>query len=464
MFIGGVNIWKSTDGGSTWAISAHWYGGDGNPYVHADVHSLKFMPGSNNTVYAACDGGLFTTSNSGAAWNDLSNGLSIGQIYRLGCSSVNSNLVMTGWQDNGSNLLNSSFWSNVIGGDGMECLIDRSDPDIMYGSYYYGAFQRSDDGGNSWNSVTNNITETGAWITPLVEDPVDAATIYAGYDNLWKSTNHGDFWTKISNFADSSLIYCLTIASSNVDYMYIYRNNSVYRSTNGGATWADIGAGLPALYVTSIAVSPDDPDVLWVSLSGYSNNEKVYTSRNGGTSWTNYSGTLPNIPANTIIMESGTDEGLYVGTDLGVFYRDSTMSDWTAFNTNLPNVIVDELEIQYSTGKLRAATYGRGLWQSDLHHLVNINDNDQPTQNTIKIYPNPGDGIINIDLKDESNKNEPAYIRIFNSAGRLVYNMKTSLKSDCCIKADLSHEANGFFFVKVKIGKENYSGTFVKNK
>jgi len=464
VFIGGVNIWETTNGGTTWTLSAHWYGGGGKPYVHADVHTLKYIPGSSNTLFAGCDGGCFKTSNNGTSWSDKSNGISIGQLYRIGCSSTNANLVMSGWQDNGSNLYNTNSWTNVIGGDGMDCMIDNSNASIMYGSLYYGDFSRSDDGGNNWNSIKNNITETGAWITPIVQDPVTSSTIYTGYYNLWKSTNRGNSWTKVSNFADSNQINFISIAPSNHNYIYIYRYGSFYKSTNGGVNWTLINSNLPVLNVTSIAVSPDDPEVLWASLSGYSAGEKVFTSRNGGTSWTNYSGSLPNIPANTIVMESGTDEGLYLGTDLGVFYRDTTMSDWIAFNTNLPNVIIDELEIQYATGKLRAGTYGRGLWETDLYHLVNIKENSSTKQNTLKIYPNPGDGIINIDLKDEDNKNAIVYVRIFNSAGRMVCYKQAALTNDCCFKADLSSEANGFYFVKVKTDKNNYSGTFVKNK
>ena len=310
------------------------------------VHLLKYFTGSSTTLFAACDGGLFKTSDNGSTWSDKSHGLGIGQMYRLGCSAQNANLVMTGWQDNGSNLYNSPLWTNVLGGDGMECMIDYSNSNIMYGSIYYGQFYRSDNGGANWNSIKNNVTEKGAWITPLVEDPADAATIYAGYMNLWKSTDRGNNWTKLSSFTDSILINSISIAPSNSNYIYIYRSGYLMKSTDGGVTWTDITSGLPALYITSIAVSPDDEDVIWVTLSGYTSGEKVYASRDGGSNWTNYSGLLPNIPANTIILESCSNEGLYVGTDLGVFYRDSTMSNWVAFNSGLPNVIIDELEIR----------------------------------------------------------------------------------------------------------------------
>ena len=101
---------------------------------------------------------------------------------------------------------------------------------------------------------------------------------------------------------------------------------------------------------------------------GYTSGEKVYMSDDGGNNWQNISGTLPNIPCNTIVLDENSNlETLYIGTDLGVFTKDSTVSDWSGFNNNsLPNVIVHELEIQYQSNKLIAATYGRGLWSIDL--------------------------------------------------------------------------------------------------
>jgi PKD repeat protein len=97
-------------------------------------------------------------------------------------------------------------------------------------------------------------------------------------------------------------------------------------------------------------------------------NEKVYFSDDGGSTWTNISGTLPNIPANCIIInELDSLETIYLGTDLGVFTKDSTSLNWNNLNSGtLPNVIVSELEIQYSSNKLFAATFGRGLWSFDL--------------------------------------------------------------------------------------------------
>ncbi|MFH0866446.1 MAG: T9SS type A sorting domain-containing protein [Bacteroidota bacterium] len=461
VFIGGVNIWKTTDGGTNWSLNAHWYGGDGKPYVHADIHAIEFVPVSGSNIYAGCDGGVFKTTNTGGAWTDKSSTLSIAQMYRLGCSATDPDLVITGWQDNGSNLYNNSAWSNVIGGDGMECMIDYSAPNYVYGEIYYGDMYRSDNGGISWNSITDDITEEGDWITPYIQDPQNPQTIYAGFCNLWRSDNRGDSWTKLSDFIGSNKITAIAVASSNTDVIYISRSGVILKSTDGGTNFANASVGLPSLTPTYIAVSPVDPEVLWISLSGYYNGYKVFTSRNGGATWTNFSGSLPNIPANTIVMETASDEGLYLGTDLGVFYRDSTMADWISYNTGLPNVVIDELEIHYGSGKLRAATYGRGLWETDLYSVVGTGNDFTLLENKMDIFPNPSSGIINIYLSCLQ-ENESAELIIFNSIGAIVYSKKFTATSGCCISADMDNKPQGLYVIKVRTAQHIFSGTFVK--
>lgn len=364
--VGGVNIWQSPDGGISWNIIGHWYGGGGTSYVHADIHDLIYRP-DGSELYAGCDGGIFKLNNGGANFVDVSTGLQIGQMYRLGCSATNPNITLQGWQDNGTNMINVTSWSRVIGGDGMECFIDWSNANYMYGEFQNGAIQRSTNGGGSFSDIKNNITEDGSWVTPWLQDPQTPQTLYAGYNNVWKSTNRGNTWTQISTFTSSGLT-SLAVAPSNPQYIYASAGSVIYKTTDGGSTWNNINPPGTGATLTYIAINATNPDMIWITRSGFSMGNKVYKSIDGGATWTNLSLDLPNIPVNCVVSQTGTNDGVYIGTDLGVYYTDNNLTQWMPYSNGLPNVIVRELEIQYSSNKLRAATYGRGLWETSIYN------------------------------------------------------------------------------------------------
>lgn len=379
IWLGGVNTYKTIDGGGTnWTIMNYWQTNQqypSIPVVHADKHDFAFHPLNPNYFFECNDGGVYYTSNGGATWNDISNGLQISQIYRIGNSATNSGDVLCGMQDNGTRELYSGSWYEATGGDGMECAIDYTNSNIEYASYINGEIYRTLTG--SWNNVvtiSNNLPggqQTGAWVTPYVIDPNSPQILYAGYSDVYKSMNRGDSWSKMSNnLAGGATLRSLAIAPNNSQVVYAAKFSEIYKSTNAGSTWSTITSNLPTPSQTSsityIAVSPTDANTVYVTLSKYSAGNKVYKTTNGGGSWINYSGTLPNLPVNCIVYENNSNEGLYVGTDVGVYYTNGTMSDWVYYSTGLPNVVVTELEIQYASGKIRAATYGRGLWESNL--------------------------------------------------------------------------------------------------
>jgi photosystem II stability/assembly factor-like uncharacterized protein len=363
IFTGGVNIWKSTTGGASWSISSMWYYIPGIAEVHADQHNLFFAPGTS-TLFAGNDGGVYRTTDLGATWSWIGSGLRVTQFYRFGTSQTDPDRIIAGSQDNGTKSVNNGVWSDELGGDGMEALIDYSDENIMYGELYYGDMYRSMNGGSTWTSATGGITESGGWITPYVIHPTNPSTLFAGYSHVWKTTNRGVSWSIISNIALPLSI--LAIAPSDPNVLYAGSGSILYRTTDGGETnWTLISRPTGAGSTTSIAVHPADPYRIWMSSSGYLAGQKVFESTDGGMVWTNISGGLPNIPVNCIVYQNNSPNRIYVGTDLGVYYRDVTTTDWENYSTGLANVSVTELEMQYATNKLRACTYGRGVWESD---------------------------------------------------------------------------------------------------
>jgi len=157
VYVGGVNLWKSVDGGVNWEITAHWSGDGGVPYVHADHHDFKFHPSSDNTLFSGNDGGLFKSTDGGTSWTDLSSGLAIHQVYRLGVSAQEPGRIVVGTQDNGSDLYMQGTWNSVLFADGMECAIDPQDNSIMYCSIYFGNFYRSNDSGRNWSFISREF-------------------------------------------------------------------------------------------------------------------------------------------------------------------------------------------------------------------------------------------------------------------------------------------------------------------
>ncbi|MFZ4399624.1 MAG: VPS10 domain-containing protein [Bacteroidales bacterium] len=458
IYAGGVNIWKSTNGGTNWTLSAHWYGGGQKPKVHADIHALKYNP--SNVLYACSDGGVSYTTNSGANWTDKNASLSIAQVYKMSVSHTLPSTIITGWQDNGSNLLRNNTWTQVYGGDGMECIIDYSNPNIFYTTTPNGEIHRTDNGGVDFIAISGNITgqETGIWVTPYIIDPVNPQTIYAGYNNVWKTIDRGNNWTKISNFATTTELRNLAIAKSNPNYIYAASDNIIYKTVNGGTTWTDISHGLPGNTITHIEISSSNPEVIWISFSAYSAGQKIFTSRNGGVNWINYSGTLPNLPANCIVADNQLNEGLYIGMDVGIYYRDTLLTDWELYSNNLPNVIINDLSISTSINKIRVATFGRGIWESPLYAPVSISENKENVQQ-LSIYPSPTNGIATIDLNETGILD--ATIEIFTSDGQKVYTSKANFK-DNLYKIDFSNHTDGIYFVNIKTKEKSYKGSFVK--
>ncbi len=362
VFVGGINVWSSLDGGFSFEINSHWVYPSFVGYTHADIHSLDFYGGN---LYCGSDGGIFKTTNYGIEWNDLTPGMEISQFYRLGGSPQNADLIIGGTQDNGSNLMNGTDWTHVMGADGMEAAIHPTNADIMFCTQQFGGMHRSTDGGNSWDFIMDGNGEGGGWITPYVS--LSNNKLIAGYENVWLSTNNGGSFNSISNFASGARIRDLAVAQSNQDVIYVSFIGSIHRTTNNGGSWSNITSNLPDLAITDICIHPNNPDIVWVTMSGYSNGSKVFVTTNGGGTWKNISQNLPNLPANAIVFQEGSDGGLYVGMDVGVYYTDSTLSNWQTYDQDMPNVIVSELEIHYGTNKIRAATFGRGIWESDLY-------------------------------------------------------------------------------------------------
>ena len=363
--VGAVVTYRSLDGGLNWTQTSKWThvtGPSGVPAVHPDIHVMEYI---GNTLYIGNDGYLVQTTDQGASWLNLSNGIATRQFYAIGVSRVDHTMVAGGAQDNGTSVFKNSTWYEWLGADGGEAIIDKDNPNVVYGATQNGgSWHKSTSGGENAIDVTS--PGWGAWVVPYAQAQDVSNTFYVGLSGgtVKKSNDGMQSWTSLGR-AGSATIESIAIAPSNSNYLYVASESGLYRTTTGGSGWTNITNNLPAI-VNYISVHPDDPLRVAVTIRGY-DGQKVYISTNGGSSWTNISGTLPDMSANCVVWHKNSPNGIYVGMDVGVYYKDDNTGGWILFSQSLPNVIVNELEIHEATGKIYAGTYGRGLWVADVY-------------------------------------------------------------------------------------------------
>ena len=388
VFVGGINCWKSNNGGQSWYMISNQVGDCGAWPVHADLHVLEWNP-VDGRLYAGNDGGIWWTDDGGITWNNITAGLAIGQQYKLGQSKLVSYHTITGYQDNGISTYHGNQWVQTdMYADGMECQMDNTDTTLSYGCMQYGRMFRyinnKVDIAIAGDGI-NGINEGGAWVTPFTQHEYDPQVMFNGYMNLWRTTNLWDYspsWTNITlDLAGGGQISIVEHSPADTELFYFGRqNSSMYRSDN---IMAETPAFIPlATYLphssglTDIESHPSDPDVVFIS-----QNRKVYRSPDRGLTWEDISGSLPDVNVNDIAFYNrGAHEGLYAGTNIGVFFRDTTMSDWIMFSDGLPAaILVTEIDIFHHPedplqDMVRASSYGRGLWESFPYYTFPVAD------------------------------------------------------------------------------------------
>lgn len=441
LFVGGINLWESTDGGVNWNIEAS--SGNGNyAYMHVDQHCLEFHP-ITNVPYAGNDGGLYKYLDNLNNWIDISDGLEISQFYKLGLSESNASKLIAGAQDNGTEMLTNGVWDAVRGSDGMECAIDPYDEDLLYSSSQYGGLRKSFNGGNNWDNI-KPVSYDGAWVTPYKIHPNNNNMIVAGYDEVYLSLTSGAVWDSISyNVSGGQSVRTIALAPSNEDYIYAATYSRLMKTTNSGQSWTSIKPGLPNYNISDVTVSDKDPNRLWVTMSEYNASNKVFESGDGGATWANITGAnLPNLPVNCIVYQANANEDLYIGTDIGVYHKDNTMSDWAPYKNGLPNVVVNELEIHYPTNRIRAATFGRGVWDSPLNSRSTYTKSEIVSD--LNVYPNPASNQLYVKLKSS----DLVHFEIRSVSGKII--KEGTLVSSNYI--DISRINSGTYIIKIRVG------------
>ncbi|HRY33697.1 MAG TPA: PKD domain-containing protein [Bacteroidales bacterium] len=380
VLIGGLNLWRTDDGGYTFAAQA---GYQGNVLqMHVDMQDFRAMSGE---YWITNDGGIYWSDDFFGTTNLVKTTGVHGSDYWGFGSGWNEDVLVGGLYHNG----NLAWYENYAQGDylslgGGEAPTGYVHPSENRRTYF------SDIGGrilpqqigdpilNFSMGMSPNETYWSAESSEMEFHPACYNIIFLGKENkLWKSVDRGVSYSLVQEFGTNvnSQVKYIEIAGSNPDVIYLSQqpasgtNGSLWKTTDGGAGWSQLTKPAGNSRKMLLAVSPEDENILWLAYPQGSNGSKIFKTTDGGLTWTNLStATLNGESIHSMCHIGGTPGGVYLATGRTVYYRNDTMPDWMYFNDGLPSYInANIIRPFYRDGKLRMASYGKGIWESPLH-------------------------------------------------------------------------------------------------
>ena len=478
VYVGGVNLWGSTDGALNFNPISHWtlnYGAT----THGDIHSLDWQP-STGQFFVCGDGGVSKTANMvisnwsatnwPTVWTNLYSGMQITSFYRLSSSKTVNGRLVAGAQDNATFYYKNNVWSTIFGGDGMDNYLDPLNNSDVVGSSQYGNFYTSNnDGISSGGTNSNPNSESSEWVTPIAADYNNPGVLYVGNENVVKSTDGGNTWNPLGSIFSNTTtntnteISALAVSATNSLVIYAARRvryefgmpGIVFKTTNGGTSFTNITNNLPdSLYYTSLEVNETNSNTAYISMAGFSLGNKVFTTTNGGTTWQNISYNLPNVPVNCVKQIPGTNN-LMVATDIGVYVLTFGNTSWVSNSFGLPNVVVSDIEFNLPFNKVYVSTFGRGIWETS-YNIITSTKNLEKNILNFELFPSINNGKFNVDFNGTSDEK---IIDVLDVLGKNVYSKKTK-ESKVEINLDLS---SGVYYLRVYEGEKLGVKRFVVN-
>ena len=384
VFVAGVNLAESLNGGLTWTTSNA---------IHADQHGLEWDPFTPNRVYVGNDGGFYWSDENGRArglWRKTPR-LPVTQFYAMDVSVQDGRRVNAGSQDNGSLRSWTSAneitgdWNGYVGGDGMMNRINPANDRRFYGCSQNGGCRGFEDGTPSFAMRIPGARAN--WVAPL-EFAADPRIVFGASEFVSRmNTDVGQrTWERISpdltegteprapgfgtitalgtTTADANLVY----AGTDSGLMWVSRNAMAPAAE---VTWEKLESPVfPGRWVTRITVDPDNAKVAWASFSGWRSGDgypHLVMTSDGGKTWVDIVGkSIPQAPVNDVIRHPSKPKWLFIATDVGVFRTTNLGKTWIKVGANLPLVPINDIDLPAGSETLYAATYGRSVWTTSV--------------------------------------------------------------------------------------------------
>ena len=413
----GINVWRSVNAGQDLSQSS---GG-----IHVDCHDVTYHPTNPNIVYVVSDGGVYRSENAGQSYVELNGAYQTAQFYNGFSNSQQDTLfAIGGLQDNGTIRWNGDLtWTRISGGDGSWTAIDANNDNRLYASSQGLNLRRSENRGNSFNSIIPPGGNT-VFIAPYVIAYDYGEVIYAGRDVIYKSIDAGETWTATNGGfpLDGNPTLSMAISQQNPNVVYAATAPSanlpgVFVTTNNGSSWTNITQNLPNRYPMDMTVDPTNEAVAYITYSGFGTGH-VFKTTDYGENWTDISAELPDVPTNAVIVDPLFPDHVYVGNDIGVFVSTNGGDNWEAYQEGLSTAtMIFDLKISHLNRKLRAATHGNGAYQRDLLDEV-TSVKEVLVIEGVTSYPNPfrDQSTLQYELKETGQ----VTIQLLNASGQLI--------------------------------------------
>ncbi len=485
VWIGGLDVYKSEDGGNDWDQVSDWrgmYSGGGEDYVHADIHDIDFRFGSSDELIISTDGGVFYTDQATNNYPDFQQkNLSFGSLQFYTCDlspTAGNNTFVGGLQDNGTLYYTGSpltIFDMIGGGDGAYCFIDDDNPDYMYISVYYNQYTVFVNGSPydylyDWSSgifinpvdldddddvMFANACSFGGtyadWILKLDGLPFNG---YGDYINLGTGTTVWFSHIKYSSYSPpgSTNLFVGTLSGNLFKVTEAESDSPQVEDITGG--------DFPEANLSSVSIGGSE-DTLLVTFSNYGVSSVWYTT-DGGQNWEEKESDLPDIPVRWSLFHPDNSNHVMLATETGIWTTNGIHQPtvlWTPDNEGLANVRVDMLQMRESDYTVLAATHGRGLAYTTWDITTGMTD--EISKAGFKVYPNPSNGLVNVETED-SQKIES--IRVYNLAGQLIEQLEFNSNINGSYQLDLRQMPAGKYVVKIVSGPDTYSQKILINK